>query len=1233
MPSPPYRPRSRSRTSSPFADAVPSGSSFPTYPRNPSSSGDGPAHGSRGLDVDDDAFSDPSASTADSHTKSPNGTAHTGGFLLEDAVTVAPRTSTERRFSPNPKREKGDQVAEEKIDVATSPWSSMSHRKRPSKGKSPLAFEVTNTLGQNGEGEEATSKGTGSPRAPAEHQLKEGAAARANSGRLGTDVTQIINLALSLGENRRRQVSTGALNQVPVTASEVNESAGHVTRPIVPNYGRTGNSSQFTKQRKSSKIHPPHQDAGSARSSWAAPDVLSAQNASTTRSLVVPFWDLDSLKQTKLTPSDSTAARTAKAKEYFELAGQYRELLSHLSPLPPPRGSGPGVTEGSNGLPAQNGRLGGRCYNPLQYIRNRKIRALHECTIDSETDGWKDVAKVRAWVTHTVETRRQAHGMELNDTSLPQLGKSSPRSSSRHHAMADSADHPTKPPAARPFRSRIDWSVMPWDLLADADWIDQNDNKLLIEDRKGRKLYRPSPTSGNKTSDARRPVLGTVRKSLSIERVTDVKAPAPAEGDRQPDDVHTGGRGRRPQAHDPVLSAHERSISRDRKNKWPRTLIRSQSPSSSEESGSASTSSKMRQRLRPQSQERQDGMILEKQIDNILAAENRFASWNGLHKSSSAHPATPNKELPSNPQSVTSLKGKNLAADAKEIDEDYPRAGPHGSPSSRQQVVSRRSQSPAGTEGSTAPNSPDSKFSVPSIAINSSPPKGRKLSKLLANNALHRLTISDRKPNLQHPEKDTELGNDGNVDAPLEGDDGGKEATTFGGFLSPKSAEKHRQLRRRRSDSRSLHSDVEPKESEGKRRAMMRSSRIVDFVSNPVHRVGDLIRRKDTVEAKETLSPATTQLSDTFTDDEDRMEIGSKTESGLGKQRETGIQGEKAESVDKPRYHVSNLPVFKSPFRAKRDQRSISSERRPDGGQRRQSQDSGRFNRFRRFGSLSFDTGSPSPSASSPRQSTKISDDGLDGSYELQNRQQSRRFAVVGGSADGPARDRLIAGTDNPNALPHQLTGGLDPRDLHVWAEIKPLGHTVRVRDIARIQSLVMVASILCSPTTAGSTSGKSVSMSQSPKLEPGNALSLHFDSAMAVADNIGTTNEAIREAANRLTNIEVSGMHAQIRELDSRISSKLTLQVRGLTDDADKLGSRLATSCTLEVKRLNDRIDQIMRRRRRRFRWLRRGGYLLLEWTLLATMWWVWLIVVILRLARGLVQILWHSARWLLWL
>ena len=261
-----------------------------------------------------------------------------------------------------------------------------------------------------------------------------------------------------------------------------------------------------------------------------------------------------------------------------------------------------------------------------------------------------------------------------------------------------------------------------------------------------------------------------------------------------------------------------------------------------------------------------------------------------------------------------------------------------------------------------------------------------------------------------------------------------------------------------------------------------------------------------------------------------------------------------------------------------------------------------------------------------------------------QRRLTGRRDAIATDPFDAPKRQ----GTFYETAIEPSV--GLDT----VWSKHDPLSYitlterklspvltSVRRRDIQDLkvlsESSVVVSSgivrqvleIMGSSSESGNTmlsslqGGKSLNARAQVKL---------FEVQTAMR-NIKAEDQKLQyETADFATRI-MPGLIGQLQSVERRIAVELTPIVRASGDDADKLRSELATTRTLELKRLNDEIDLFTRRKRRRFRWLRRGVYLALEWTLIGLMWLAWFVVVVVRIARTSIRGFFGVMKWLLWL
>lgn len=124
---------------------------------------------------------------------------------------------------------------------------------------------------------------------------------------------------------------------------------------------------------------------------------------------------------------------------------------------------------------------------------------------------------------------------------------------------------------------------------------------------------------------------------------------------------------------------------------------------------------------------------------------------------------------------------------------------------------------------------------------------------------------------------------------------------------------------------------------------------------------------------------------------------------------------------------------------------------------------------------------------------------------------------------------------------------------------------------------------------------------------------------------------EAEADAFRHRTRAEL--IDGRIEKLRQRVGLDLTAMTRAAAEEADEVGGDVVDGQRRKVKTVVDVIDKLLRRRRRRFRWVRRAGWLVLEWLLVGFMWYVWFVVMIARVFLGVGKGLVRGVRWLLWL
>jgi hypothetical protein len=150
-------------------------------------------------------------------------------------------------------------------------------------------------------------------------------------------------------------------------------------------------------------------------------------------------------------------------------------------------------------------------------------------------------------------------------------------------------------------------------------------------------------------------------------------------------------------------------------------------------------------------------------------------------------------------------------------------------------------------------------------------------------------------------------------------------------------------------------------------------------------------------------------------------------------------------------------------------------------------------------------------------------------------------------------------------------------------------------------------------------------------EVEPVPKSQQHILAARILADDIQLSSRMWHTAADTFTGATVSNLLERIDTLQGKLRDNLTPMTRKAADEADEVSKDLVTSQTLKVKRITDTMDRMMRQRRRRFRWLRRGGWVLVEWALVGVMWAVWFVVVFVRVVLGVGRGITGVGRWLL--
>lgn len=1160
---------------------------------------------------------------------------NSGGFLLSHstfeppASHLTPDRTPDQRHSPRDHKGKAAIRSQDK-----------KHIKRKSNiglgiGGSPLSANVTSAAGSNGVVVDQAS----------EDYRKENGPPATKAQPLDADSAQIVNLALNLSESRRNAARRNVSSPLPPLASTFGEGfAGGSLRQHLQQ-----------QRRVSRNISPKPQ-----RASNSSPRGPSGQNNSP---LNANFDSSAGGYQYHFTPS--TLARAEKAKNQIELMYQYRRLLQYLPPLKPQGferstilGS-PGLDSPTSSRPVSRTTSSitpvkqqiGREYNPLQYIRNRKVRARERKAIDGEAQGFGNLEKVSSWVD---DVSKLAESQSAELISIPVFSKEAELAASPHTSPGPHLGK-TQATPVKIKRPRIDWEVNPADMLADVFWLEQDGNKTVVEDRFGRKIFpqtndtrRPTSRSEEpqpqKTPEQRRPLSPDLRIDTKLPEFRSMKA----ETDRHYDSTTLRVR-------DKIRDATRIHHGHNGSAREAQQFLRARSRSSSDSSDTDGHRRSRRSRSGTVESSDRARDILEKQMLEMLAREARENRTNKLDGQRTIDYFESQKTV-MNEQSTKSRNspeahiksGSTVAGHSKRDSiRSSGRASlevPGGNP--------RRSLEEL---DSTAPNSPQihatkvSNAFVPSIAMDLSPPQRQ------ASPSRNPLSRVKSKMNPFEHARARSRGRADTADSsmgPLGIDELVQE--------SPETPE-----RRKRSTSpikivMSRRTDDSSKTSS---RGSIRRGKTNDETfgirglfkgpRGPVARVSDFLWKKE--------APVTGTSSGFSTDESDVEDVRASRIKSTKGSRESSIGDteqvdEHLHRKDNPSY-LNDMPNFTSSFDGRgRTTRTPSDEIASEmmGLDPRQARDerrkTSRANFLEKPPRIDIQNASP---ASSPDLKPVDSYQGSDISDF-----DSQRGNFSNGVKGADARLNYILGTPGHHRQGFPVTGlynveasrGSRPslEGNRQWSisdrGISSHRGPMTKREIARVKALLLSSGIKAKEIARRAAEIQDLhTTTESPymeiaklapeKVKPTPKSQEHLIAARILSDDIQLSKQVWQASADVFCNTTVQNLIDKVEHLQSKLVDNLTPLVRKAADEADEVSKDLVTRQTLKVKQVTDTMDKMLRRRRRKLRWLRRGGWVIVEWALVGVMWMVWFLVVFVRIIVGVGKGVVGATRWLLWL
>ncbi|KAF2476442.1 DUF221-domain-containing protein [Lindgomyces ingoldianus] len=1000
--------------------------------------------------------------------------------------------------------------------------------------------------------------------------------------RVAIDPNQIVHMALNLSESRRRNLSAGQLIAPPNPGSTRVASVAIPPGGSFRNYGAGGSLRQYlNEQRRVSRNISPSAGRNS-------PSALRHLSTSMPRSASMSFYGQP------FSPSESTLARRDKARAYIELRVEYLRLLEYLPPLKPDA-TAPGnfIVSATNMPGSPHAQLTrtpshagskyelGRVYNPLQYIRNRRSRARERKALHHDPEEFLDIDKVRDWVDK-VEHESQRPGYRQQD------GVILPLYHNEHHQKKNG---PSKPP-----RPRMGWVVHSEELLADAHWLEQEDNKILIEDHHGRKIFPPKepprqdflqPRASKEYPEKRRRSWVEGLPRLSAELGT---------GDES-DPTSERGRKRR------LLPAFRSESPKHKKHGW--RASRPQSGSFTDSSDSESGSQKRGSRKpRCVIDINNNTGPLELRMKEMIEKEAEEAKMN---HSNVVSPDTPNKWGEGYPDIVNS----NTARESLEMAEI-----PNGSAlmdaavnlklplnTRRTEVLfsdsAREPRSSFEDLDTTAPNTPIYSNLSPYIGADLSPPPSRagSVSKKPKRSKLD-IFRSDEST------KDKKRGSRQASEEVAEGN-------AFGSAIFSAPGAVKNLLAHRKNDSVSSLNSPEGAQRKDKDAKDPGSAvnRFFKGVKSEGSKVGGFIFRRDRpVEYTDSES----ELSHPPVDESDTGEDSAKPKHKLRPsfaRNNTGTTIGSMASQNNSRYHLE-LPSFRSSNQPDIDKAYATDSQLSDHITRqtrdRANNRSPRFDRLAppRIDLRSISTNS-SPGPSRPRSPGA--------GRERLNRTLERPGGVGRGGLpftplanpkilDHPSRQ---SSTSRPTLEGKRHWSITDESGNTLHRKVSTTGNTITQADIARVRALFLCSGIkareifrraqekrTCKPPAFLIRAARvaNAELIPIPRKEE------HVLAARMLTRTLEASTQALHSSADEFRSSSVPNLISTIRDLRFRVESELFPRVRSSGDEAVRITNDVSGTAPLAVKQVSDEIERMIRMRRRRMRWVRRVGWVLVD-------------------------------------
>ncbi|KAK5123430.1 hypothetical protein LTR85_002862 [Meristemomyces frigidus] len=1088
---------------------------------------------------------------------------HSGGFLL-DSVFANGQPRGDRVPDRNGKRKAQDGHLHVEKRRLGGPRLSV----ESSHAGSPLSREVSRDYAQLEE-EEETQRTSRPP---------------------SMDPAQLVQMALNLSESRRRHTSGPLQVPSPSSPRDSRRVSGVGSR-----YG-TVRSKSSAGRRASYMIDGATQSSPASRRSGTAERDEHEQDTdmSDGGALEVP---------SEFTPA--TLSRAEKARKYFELASEHRRLLQHLPPLKSdanapgnhtfistssPHSANPDITRVPSYL--DNKHELGRKYNPLQALRNRRLRARERRPLPAPPEAFQDMNRVASWIDEVEAATSHLQYRSVPDRiRLPTFAGErevvpDSRESSKGHRRTDTA-------STTITRPENGWTIDPSELLADTYWTEKDDNKSTIENRNGNPIFpariRFSSEQPRRSADTNRNVL---------------------------EDDKTGGDDDVP----PTKKAHRRSLLLPKRHT---RLALSRTPSMTSVS---SDEGRMPPTLAYGSEDGDENIgPLERHMQQMIAKDEKgelsspdLASpdyWESRH---TQFPVLHGHKERSR-RDTLSQGNERLSVDtAREHKRAKSADGRVGA--SNRAMSSKEDLSSAGS--SVVPNF------VPSIGMDLTPPSAEWPSPKEQKSRHHKLPFI-RSHSKDHNNIDrTDFANGVETKLP----NGAADPRSSQESARPFYVQRHKtsesvssSLRRQGTHTTNSGSNGSIKEPGSTIGRFFKGGRLGDLVRNESSSLGDRFRGKERSDEVAAVSGSPAPEEDGIADVDSRN--GSKPVAVSDDEGDMEPRDPADRDDGKAKYNLQNLPSFTSP-RGRSYLETPGTD--PITQQQRAQRQAGRSPRFDRLAPPRINLPNDD-NASSPELVTDPFNDRRK-SYGFLESGPQVSFDPSSEGGVGVARDSRLSKLRNGGQRHWSISDRLQPEQT--------TSNKVTMRDVARVRALLL---------SSGIKAREIQRRADTPRDQPLPVMTRvaefvgqdfrsvprrqeHIMASRVLSDKLASTLSDYEGTLEKFQSGSARSLASQLDDLQRKAVDHLTKLVHETSDDADAFVVELTTKQPQDIKRVDDAIDDMLRERRRQFRLLRRAGFKLLEWLVLGIMWWVWLLVVVFNAARrgvvGFVRLL----RWLFW-